>query len=129
MPAIGFVGFLIWELTEAKPIVDLRVFRHRGFAGAGITSRSRSAPSSPRSCWCRYGCRSNMGYTATWAGYTTGIMGILAILSAPLVGKAVAAIDLRFIISMGILGLGLIMAWRLGFNSDVPSCKWRCPPC
>ena len=33
--------------------------------------------------------QSNMGYTATWAGYATGIMGILAVACAPLVGKAV----------------------------------------
>src|SRR3546814_9447182 len=28
MAGIGFCIFLIWELTEAHPIVDLRVFRH-----------------------------------------------------------------------------------------------------
>src|SRR3546814_4395583 len=27
----------------------------------------------------------NMGYTVTWAGYATGIMGIFAVFSAPLV--------------------------------------------
>ena len=32
--AIGFVAFLIWELTDENPIVDLRVFRHRGFTMA-----------------------------------------------------------------------------------------------
>jgi DHA2 family multidrug resistance protein len=28
---IGFISFLIWELTERNPVVDLKVFRHRGF--------------------------------------------------------------------------------------------------
>ena len=37
--------------------------------------------------------QTNMGYTATWAGYETGIMGIVAVLSAPLVGKAVQRFD------------------------------------
>src|SRR5690606_23248538 len=27
----GFLIFLIWELTEDHPAVDLRIFRHRGF--------------------------------------------------------------------------------------------------
>ena len=31
---IGFFAFLIWELTEKNPIVDLRVFRHRGFTAS-----------------------------------------------------------------------------------------------
>uniref|UniRef100_UPI000AB4FA23 DHA2 family efflux MFS transporter permease subunit n=1 Tax=Acinetobacter baumannii TaxID=470 RepID=UPI000AB4FA23 len=30
--AIGFVVFLIWELTDKHPVVDVKVFRHRGFA-------------------------------------------------------------------------------------------------
>src|SRR5689334_2140040 len=34
---IGFALFLIWELTEPHPIVDLRVFRHRGFVAAVVT--------------------------------------------------------------------------------------------
>ena len=27
----GFIVFLIWEITEHNPIVNVRVFRHRGF--------------------------------------------------------------------------------------------------
>ena len=31
---VGFFAFLIWELTDEHPIVDLRIFRHRGFSTA-----------------------------------------------------------------------------------------------
>lgn len=34
---IGSLGFLIREPTEKNPIIDLRVFPHRGFATAAIT--------------------------------------------------------------------------------------------
>src|SRR3546814_7247000 len=30
--AVSFVAFVIWELTDANPVVDLRVFRFRGFS-------------------------------------------------------------------------------------------------
>jgi MFS transporter, DHA2 family, multidrug resistance protein len=64
--------------------------------------------------------QSNMGYTATWAGYATGIMGILAVVCSPLVGTAVEKFDPRIIVCVGILGLGGIMLWRMWeFNSDV----------
>jgi DHA2 family multidrug resistance protein len=63
--------------------------------------------------------QTNMGYTATWAGYATGIMGIFAVLTAPLVGKAVEKIDARLIVCLGIVGLGLISVWRMGFTPDV----------
>jgi DHA2 family multidrug resistance protein len=61
----------------------------------------------------------NLGYTATWAGYATGIFGILAVVSAPLVGKLIERYDPRAIVFIGIVGLGLMMVWRMGFNSDV----------
>ena len=32
--AIFFVLFLIWELTDDHPVVDLKVFRHKGFAAS-----------------------------------------------------------------------------------------------
>ena len=47
---IGFISFLIWELTEKNPIVDLRVFRHRGFSSCMLVLASPSAPSSASTC-------------------------------------------------------------------------------
>src|SRR3546814_4469856 len=53
--AVGFVAFLIWELTDKNPIVDLRIFRHRGFVAASVTytvafgARSEEHTSEPQS--------------------------------------------------------------------------------
>jgi DHA2 family multidrug resistance protein len=117
--AIGFVAFLIWELTEANPIVNLKIFRHRGFAAASTTYAVGFGAFFASIVLLPLWLQSNMGYTATWAGYATGIMGIFAVLTAPLVGKAVEKVDARLIVSLGILGLGLIMVWRMAFNPDV----------
>jgi DHA2 family multidrug resistance protein len=47
-------------------------------------------------------------------------MGILAVVSAPFVGKACEKIDPRLIVCGGILGIGAIMLWRMWeFNTDV----------
>src|SRR6185312_11685479 len=63
--AVGFAAFLIWELTEPQPIVDLRVFRHRGFTGAvatiAITFGTFFASIVIVPLWLQ----TNMGYTAT----------------------------------------------------------------
>jgi len=65
---IGFLSFLIWELTEQYPIVDLRVFRHRGFASCMLVLALAFGAFfginvlTPQ--WLQY----NMGYTTTWAG-------------------------------------------------------------
>lgn len=117
--AIGFVAFLIWELTEKNPIIDLRVFRHRGFVAAATTYSVGFGAFFASIVILPLWLQSNMGYTATWAGYATGIMGILAVVCAPLVGKAVEKFDARLIVSLGIIGLGLIMVWRMGFTPEV----------
>ena len=71
---VGFIAFVIWELTEKNPIVDLRIFRHRGFVGAATTySVAFGAPPARHPpVWC----------SPTWVhrdlgGYETG-PGILA---------------------------------------------------
>ena len=117
--AIGFACFLIWELTEENPIVDLKVFRHRGFTAAATTYAVGFGAFFASIVLLPLWLQTNMGYTATWAGYATGIMGILAVCSAPLVGKAVERFDARLIICLGTLGLALIMVWRMSFNNDV----------
>jgi DHA2 family multidrug resistance protein len=84
--AVGFVLFLIWELTERNPIVDLRIFRHRGFTAAALTYSFGFGAFFASIVILPLWLQQNMGYTATWAGYATGIMGILAVACAPLVG-------------------------------------------
>lgn len=117
--AIGFFAFLIWELTADEPIVDLRIFRHRGFTAAAVTYCVGFGAFFATLVLLPLWLQQNLGYTATNAGYATGIMGILAIISAPIVGKAAERIDARLIVSLGIVGLGLVNLWRMGFNTDV----------
>jgi MFS transporter, DHA2 family, multidrug resistance protein len=126
--AIGFVAFVIWELTEKNPIVDLRIFRHRGFIGAATTYSVGFGAFFASIVILPLWLQSNMGYTATWAGYATGIMGILAVLCSPLVGKAVEKYDPRAVVCVGILGLAAIMLWRMWtFNSDVTFAQMAWP--
>jgi DHA2 family multidrug resistance protein len=54
-------------------------------------------------------------------------MGILAVLSAPAIGKAMEKVDPRLLISVGFVGLGLINVWRMGFNSDVTFLQMALP--
>lgn len=117
--AIGFAAFVIWELTEKEPIVDLRIFRHRGFSASALTYAVGFGAFFASLVILPLWLQQNMGYTATWAGYATGIMGILAIVSAPVVGVAVEKFDARLVVSLGILGLSMVTGWRMAFNSDV----------
>jgi len=117
--AIGFVSFLIWELTSDNPIVDLKIFRHRGFtAGVVMLSLTFGAFFSTVvliPLWLQ----TSMGYTATWAGYASAFNGVLAVVMSPIVAKLMGKIDLRALISFGVAGIGLIGLMRTHFTTDV----------
>lgn len=117
--AIGFVSFVFWEITDRSPIVDLRVFRHRGFVAAALTYALGFGAFFANIVLLPLWLQQNMGYTAAWAGYSTGMMGVFAIVSAPVVGKLLEKIDPRLIIFCGVMGLAATGALRMGFSTDV----------
>jgi DHA2 family multidrug resistance protein len=119
--AIGFVAFVIWELTERHPIVDLRVFRHRGFAIAVLTISLGFGAYFGANVLTPLWLQSYMGYTATWAGLTTAWSGVLAIFCAPICGALIGKfhVDPRRLIFCGVLWLGMVTAFRTLATTDV----------
>jgi DHA2 family multidrug resistance protein len=116
---IGFAAFLIWEFTERNPIVDLRVFRHRGFAAGVVTLSLGFGAMFGANVLTPLWLQSYMGYTATWAGLTTAWSGVLAVLAAPVAGKLIPKLDPRRLIFLGLLWLAMVMLWRMVLTTDV----------
>src|SRR3546814_13912190 len=57
-----------------------------------------------------------MGYTATWAGFATAPMGILAVVSAPIVGRLMTRIDARLVVTYGMVMLAIQFFMRAQRN-------------
>lgn len=109
---IGFVVFLIWELTEKNPIVDLSVFRHRGFA-VGVTVQSISyAAFFAMVVLTPLLLQTNLDYTATVAGQAMGFMGVLAVVMSPIVAQMTNRFDVRGLITFGVGWLALMAILR-----------------
>lgn len=117
--AIGFVFFVIWELTEKHPIVDLRVFRHRGFTMSVITLTLAFGAMFAANVLTPLWLQSYMGYTSTWAGMTTAWSGVLAVVAAPIVGARMAKVDPRRLIFIGLIWLAVVTAVRSYVTNDV----------
>src|SRR3546814_13193115 len=96
--AIAFLIFVVWELTEDNPMVDLRVLRHRGlsvslvvlgisfgayFAGFVIVPQWQQA-------W--------LGYTATQAGYSSSLTAIAGLPTAPIVVMLMPRLDRKSVV-------------------------------
>ena len=116
--AIGFTVFLIWELTSENPIVNLKIFRHRGFV-VGVTTLSLTFGAFFASVvliplWLQ----TTMGYTATWAGYAGALNGILAVVMSPIVAQLVGKFDVRALVSFGVFWMAGVALWRATFTTE-----------
>ncbi|MBV8046847.1 MAG: DHA2 family efflux MFS transporter permease subunit [Paludibacterium sp.] len=117
--AIGFCAFLIWELTEEHPIVNLRVFRHRGFSSCMIVLALAFGAFfglnvlTPQ--WLEY----NMGYNTTWAGLVVAWGGLLSVVFSPIAANMANRVDPRKLIFIGTLWLAINTFWRSVATSDM----------
>ena len=92
---LALAAWIVWELTEAHPIVDLSLFKSRSFSLGTLAL-----------CLC-YGVffgnvvllplwqQTQLGYTATWAGLVSAPSGVTAVLVAPFVGRYIGKYDAR----------------------------------
>jgi len=117
---IGFAAFLIWEFTEKHPIVDLRVFRHRGYAAGVVTLSLVYGTFFGANVLTPLWLQSYMGYTATWAGETTAWTGGFAVFMAPVAGMLLGkGVDPRRLIFVGTSWLALVTASRTIADTDM----------
>jgi DHA2 family multidrug resistance protein len=103
---IFFSFFIVWELFDREPAVNLKVFRYRGFT-VSVTALVFAYGTFFASLvvipqWLQ----GALGYTATWAGYATAFNGVAAVMMAPVVAKLSTKVDERILVSFGILWLG-----------------------
>ena len=116
---LGFISFLIWELTDANPIVNLHIFKNRGYAISVMTISITFGAFFASMVLTPLWLQTNMGYTATWAGLALAANGMLAIVAAPFAAKMSGKVDLRKLISMAILWLAGVTFFRSFGNSDM----------
>jgi len=117
LAAIGFVAFIIWELTEEHPIVDLRIFRHRGFSfGVATFSLCFGAFFASIVVIPQY-LQISMGYTATLAGVATAFTAMAAFTASPIAVRVMAKADPRLMISCGVAWLGVMSILRSQWTS------------
>ena len=116
--AFGFALFLAWELTEANPIVDLRLFARRNFTMGTLSLSIGYGLFFGNVVLLPLWLQQYMGYTATWAGLAMAPVGLLAILISPWVGKNVAKIDPRRLATVAFLGFSFVLFLRSHFSTQ-----------
>ncbi len=120
--AVSFVFFLIWEFTAEKPVVDLRLFSRRNFAGGTVAISVAYAIFFANLVILPQWIQGFLGYRAVDAGLVTAPLGIFAVILAPLMGKYIMPrSDMRVLATLAFLGFGGVFFMRSLYTTDVDS--------
>lgn len=114
--AVAFCFFLVWELTEKHPVVDLSLFKGRNFWSGTLALSVGYGVFFGNVVLLPLWLQQNMGYTATLAGAVLAPVGLLAILLSPLVGKNITRIDPRLFATVAFMVFALIFWMRSQFT-------------
>jgi DHA2 family multidrug resistance protein len=115
---VGFAIFIIWELTEEHPVVDLSLFRSRNFTVSTIAMLFAYGLFFGNVVLLPLWLQQYMGYTATLAGWVLAPVGFLAIVLSPVVGRFNDRIDPRLLVTISFAIFALVLFMRAHFNTD-----------
>ncbi len=116
--AAGFVFFLVWELTDEHPVVDLRLFARRNFWTGTLVTAVGYGLFFGNIVILPLWLQQYMGYTSTDAGMILAPVGLFAIILAPVVGKNITRVDPRRFSTFAFLVFALVLWMRARFNTQ-----------
>ncbi|MDT8992318.1 DHA2 family efflux MFS transporter permease subunit [Curvibacter sp. APW13] len=114
---IGLAFFLVWELTDEHPVVDLRLFTGRNFWTGTVAMSVAYSLFMGNLVLLPLWLQQFMGYTSTQAGMLMAPVGLFAILLSPIVGKNVQKFDPRALTSFAFVVFALVLFMRSHFNT------------
>jgi DHA2 family multidrug resistance protein len=116
---VAFAFFIVWELTDDNPIVDIRLFARRNFlvATAAITFGYMAYFGGivVLPLWLQQ----DHGYTATWAGITTASLGVGAVVCSPIAGRLTDRYDVRVLVTIGFFVFAVISFLKADANPQI----------
>lgn len=115
---IGFVLFLIWELTDEHPIVDLSLFKSRNFTMGTMCLALAYGVFFGNVVLLPLWLQQYMGFTATDAGLVLAPVGVLALVLSPMVGKNISKYDPRWFATVSFVFFIIVLLMRSHFNTD-----------
>jgi DHA2 family multidrug resistance protein len=124
--AVALVGFVVWELRRADPIVDLHLFRDRAFASGNLLMFMLGFALMGTTVVLPLFVQTLLGYTAEQAGMVLSPGGFATMLMMPVAGALSGRIDARLLITVGLIGTALAMFHLSGFdlNVDFSTLAW-----
>jgi MFS transporter, DHA2 family, multidrug resistance protein len=124
---IALAFFIVWELTEEHPVVDLSLFKLRNFTGGTIALAIGYGLYFGNLVLLPLWLQTDIGYTATDAGLVLAPVGLFAVLLSPVVGKFLPRIDPRKIATAAFLVFALVFWMRSRYTTGVDTFSLMMP--
>jgi DHA2 family multidrug resistance protein len=115
---LGFVAFLLWELTEEHPIVDFSLLRNRNFSLGTFVFCLSNGIFLANMLLVPLWLQTQLGYTATWAGLVSAPTGVVAVLVTPVAAWLIKKIDARWIATIAFAASALSYWMRASLTAD-----------
>jgi len=112
----GFIGWVIWELTDANPAVDLTNFKSRNFTFGTIALCLGYALLFANNLLLPLWLQQYLGYNATWAGLVAAPAGVVAVAVTPLAGRI--KLDPRIMATLSFVAFGASYLMRSLYSPD-----------
>ena len=116
---ISFAFFLVWELTEEHPIVDLRLFGQRNFLGGTIAISVAYGVFFGNLVLLPQWMQVYLNYRSVDAGLVTAPLGIFALLLSPVVGRLLPRSDARIIATIAFVLFAVVFYMRSKYVIEI----------
>jgi DHA2 family multidrug resistance protein len=118
LTVVAFLAWLVWNLTEEHPVVDLSLFKSRSFGLGTLALCLGYAVFFGNIVLMPLWLQSFLGYTATWAGLVSAPSGVTAVLASFFVGPLVRRYDPRILGASSFALFALSYFMRAGLTTD-----------
>ncbi|MFD1709015.1 DHA2 family efflux MFS transporter permease subunit [Ottowia sp. GY511] len=115
---VGLAFFLVWELTDEHPVVDLSLFKRRNFWAGSLALSVGYGLFFGNVVLLPLWLQQFMGYTATQAGMVMAPVGLLAIVLSPIIGLTISRVDPRIYASLSFVVFALVLWMRSHFTTQ-----------
>jgi len=119
MAAIALLVFIVWELGEPAPLVDLRLFARRNFLVGAVCLLLGSMAFFGVVVIVPLWLQTFQGYTSLWAGKAIAFGGVLALFMGPIIGIYINRVDARGITTFGFIVFSMVGFWSARFTPDI----------
>ncbi|MDI7773935.1 DHA2 family efflux MFS transporter permease subunit [Asticcacaulis sp. EMRT-3] len=124
---VGFLAWVIWELNDKQPIVDLSLFKTRNFALGCVVLCIGYAIFFGNNLLMPLWLQTQVGYQAFWAGMVAAPSGMVAVFLTPFAARMLNKYDARIMATVSMIFFSLSFYMRSLYTPDASFVTYAIP--